>query len=135
MEISSTFWIPDIVELLRQQEEPHSKYADLSNVACDIFSIMLRGVGVEASFSLGRDVIGWRQSKTTGETFREKVPVRKYYCATNGILSGEDPVLDRSESDTDWELKWEAVEQKLLRMAKVHDFVEMWQGSQNLCTT
>jgi hypothetical protein len=24
-------------------------------------------VRVEASFSLGRDVIGWRQSKTTGE--------------------------------------------------------------------
>jgi len=37
MEISSTFWIPDITDWWRQQEEMHSKYADLSNVACDIF--------------------------------------------------------------------------------------------------
>jgi hypothetical protein len=60
MEISSTFWLPDITDWWRQQEETHSKYADLSNVARDIFSIIPHGVGVEASFSLGRDVIGWR---------------------------------------------------------------------------
>jgi len=72
MEISSTFWIPDITNWWRQQEETYSKYADLSNVVSDIFSIIPHGVGVEASFSLGRDVIGWRQSKTTGETLREK---------------------------------------------------------------
>jgi hypothetical protein len=71
MEISSTFWIPDITDWWRQQEETHSKYADLSNVVRDIFSIIPHGVGVESSFSLGRDVIGWRQSKTTGETLRE----------------------------------------------------------------
>jgi len=53
MEISSTFWIPDITDWWRQQEERHSKYADLSNVACDIFSIIRHGVGVEASFFLG----------------------------------------------------------------------------------
>jgi len=53
MEISSTFWIPDIAEWWRQQEETHSKYAHLSNVARDIFSIIPHGVGVEASFSLG----------------------------------------------------------------------------------
>jgi len=58
MEISSTFWIPDITNWSRQQEETHSTYADLSNVAWDIFSIIPHGVGVEASFSLGRDVIG-----------------------------------------------------------------------------
>jgi len=78
MEISSTFWIPDITDLWRQQEETHSKYADFSNVARDIFSIIPHGVGVVASFSLGRDVIGWRQSKTTGETLREKVIVRQF---------------------------------------------------------
>ena len=71
MEISSTFWIPDIPDWWRQQEETHSKYADLSNVARDIFSIIPHGVGVEASFSLGRDVIGWRQSQTTGKTLHE----------------------------------------------------------------
>jgi len=76
MEISSTFWIPDTTDWWRQQEETHSKYADLSNVARNIFSIIPRGVGVEASWSLGRNVIGCRQSKTTGETIREKVVVR-----------------------------------------------------------
>jgi len=61
MEISSTFSILDITDWWRQQEETHSKCANLSNVARDIFSIIPHGVGVEASFSLGRDVIGWRQ--------------------------------------------------------------------------
>jgi len=31
-------------------------------------------------------------------------------------------------------MKQEAKERKLHRMAKVHDFLEMWLGSQNLCT-
>jgi hypothetical protein len=78
MEISSTFWLPDITDWWRQQEETHSKYGNLSNVACDIFSIIPHGVRVEASFSLGRDVIGWRQSKTSGETHRAKVVVRQF---------------------------------------------------------
>jgi len=60
MEISSTFWLLDIADWWRQQEEMHSKYADLSNVACNIFSIKPHGVGVEASIHLGWDVIGWR---------------------------------------------------------------------------
>jgi len=58
-EISSTFWLPDITDWLRQQKETHSKYADLPYVAHDIFSIIPHGVGVEASFSLGQDIIGW----------------------------------------------------------------------------
>jgi len=78
MEISSTFCLPDITNWWREQEETHSKYADHSNVACDIFSIIPHGVGVEASFSVGRDVISSRQSKTTGETLREKVVVRQF---------------------------------------------------------
>jgi len=57
MEISSTFWIPDIADWWCQEEETHPKYADHSNVARDISSIIPHGVGVEASFSLGRDVI------------------------------------------------------------------------------
>jgi len=32
-------------------------------------------------------------------------------------------------------MKKEAEEWKLHRMAKVHNFLEMWQGSQNLCAT
>jgi len=58
MEITSTFWIPDITDWWHQQEETHSKYADLSNVVRDIFSIIPHGVGVEPSFSCARDVIG-----------------------------------------------------------------------------
>jgi hypothetical protein len=52
MEIRSTFWIPDITDWWRQQEETNSKSAILSNVAGDIFSNILHGVGVEAGFSL-----------------------------------------------------------------------------------
>jgi len=135
MEISSTFWIPDITDWWRQQEETHSKYADLSNVARDIIFIIPHGVGVEASFSLGRDVIGWRQSKTTDETLREKVVVRQFARANNGILAGTDRELDTPHTENDSEMKKEAEESKLHRMAKVHDFLEMWQGSQNLRAT
>jgi hypothetical protein len=135
MEISSTFWLPDITDWWRQQEETHSKYADLSNVARDIFSIIPHDVGVEARFSLGRDVIGWRQSKTTGETLRENVVARQFARANCGLLAGDDPLLDSDSTDNDMEMKREAEEKKLHRMAKVHDFLEMWQGSQTLRAT
>ena len=58
IEISSTFWIPDITDWLRQQKETHSMYADLCNVAHHRFSIIPHGVGAEASFSLGWYIIG-----------------------------------------------------------------------------
>jgi len=135
MEISSTFWIPNITDWWRQREEMHSKYADLSNVARDIFSIIPHGVGVEASFSLGWDVIGWRQSKTTGETLREKVVVRQFARANNGILAGTDQELNTPHTENYSEMKTEAEERKLHRMAKVHNFLEMWQSSQNLRAT
>jgi len=76
MEISSTFWIPDITDWWRHQEEMHSEYANLSNMAQVTFSIIPHSVGVEASISLGWDVMGWRKSETTGRTLREKVVVR-----------------------------------------------------------
>jgi len=91
MKISSTFWLPDITGWWRQQEQTHSKYTNLSNVARDIMSIIPHGVGVEVSFSLGWDVIGWRQSNTTGETLREKVVVRQFARANNSIFAGADP--------------------------------------------
>jgi len=61
MEIGSTFWIPDIADWWRQQEEIHSKYADPSNLERDIVSIIPHGVGVEDNLSLGHDDYGWRQ--------------------------------------------------------------------------
>ena len=78
MEISSTFWIPDNTDWWRQQEEPHSKYSDLPNVACNIFPLIPDGVAVEARVSPGRDIIGCGQSKTSGETLPEHVIVRQF---------------------------------------------------------
>jgi hypothetical protein len=72
MEISSSFWIPDITDWWRQQEAMHSKYANLSNGARDIFSILPHAVGVEASFSLVRDVIGWGSPKSQMRPFAKK---------------------------------------------------------------
>jgi len=117
MEISSTFWIPDITDWWRQQEETHSKYADPSNVACDIFFIIPHGVGVEASFSLGRDDIGWRQSNTTGETLQGKVVVRQLAWANNRILAGTDSELYTLNTENDSEMKKEAEERNLHRTA------------------
>ena len=71
IEISTTFWIPDVAQWQLQQEETHPKYTDLSNVGRDIFCIIPHGVEVEASFYPGQDVIGGRQSKTAGETLWE----------------------------------------------------------------
>jgi len=90
---------------------------------------------VEASFSLGRDVIGWRQSKTTGETLRDRVVVRQFVRADNRILSDNCATLDIAETENDLEMMKEVEERKLHRMAKVHNFLEMWQGSQNVHAT
>ena len=91
MEISSPFWILDITDWWHQWEETHSIYADLSNVACDIFSIIPHRVGVEASFSLGRDVISRRQSITTGEALSGNSMERQFAQANNQLSAGADP--------------------------------------------
>jgi len=55
---------------------------------------------------------------------QEKLLVRHYALANDGILAGDDPALDRSETDDNSELKSEAEERKLHRMAIIHDFLE-----------
>jgi len=50
-------------------------------------------------------------------------------------LAGTDSELDTTNTENDAEIKQEAEERKLHRMAKAHDFLEMWQGSQNLRAT
>jgi len=135
MEISSTFWIPDILDWWRQLEETHSRYANPSNVLHDIFSIIPHGVGVEASFPLGREIIGWRQSKTTGGTLHEKVVVRLFARANNRILAGTNPEFDTTNTSNNSEMKKEAEERMLHRMTMVHNFLKMWQGSPNLRAT
>jgi len=99
MEISSTFSIPDITDGLMRQAVTLSKFADLSYVACDKFSLISHCVAVEASFCLGRDVIGWRQSKTTCMTPHKKVPVRLYARANNQISVGDDPAFDTMNTE------------------------------------
>ena len=101
MEISSTFWLPDITDWWRQPEETQSQYADLCNVAPDIFSTIPYRVGVEASLSLGQDVSSCRQSKTTGEIFCEEVVVSQFARAENGILAGFDPEFDSTNTEND----------------------------------
>ena len=104
-------------------------------MAHDISSIIPPGVGVEASFSLGRDVIRWRQSKTTGKTRHDKVVVRQFARANSRFLAGDDPVLNPNSTANDMKLKREVEEKKLHRMAKVHNVLEMWQGTQTLQAT
>jgi len=122
LEICIKFWLPAITDWSRQQEEMHYKYTDLCNVACDIFSIIQHGVGVEASCSLRRDVIGLMQSKSTREALRDKVVVMLFARANDGILAASVPLLDTTNTENDSEMKIEAEERTLHRMAKVHNF-------------
>jgi len=62
---------------------------------------------------------------------REKVIVRQFARAHKGILAGDWTALDTAETENNLELKKEVEERNLHRMTKVHDFSEMWQGSQN----
>jgi len=110
-------------------------YADLTTVTHDIFSIISHCVVVKARFSVGKNVIGWRQSKTTGQTLCETVIVREFPWAYNGLLAGDDPALDKTITENNLEMNREVEEWKLQWMAKVHDNLEMWQGSQNLHAT
>jgi uncharacterized sporulation protein YeaH/YhbH (DUF444 family) len=50
-------------------------------------------------------------------------------------LAGTNPELDTKNTENDSEMKKEMDERKLHRMAKVYNFVEMWQHSQNLRAT
>ena len=135
IQISSTLWLPERTDWWCQHNGTHSKYAVLSNAARNILCIIPHGVGVESNFCLGQDVIGWRQSKTTGETFRENGIVRQFAPANNGIKVGNGPALNTTNTEYDLEMKKEVEEWTLPRMAKVHDILEMGQGSQNLSAT
>jgi hypothetical protein len=51
------------------------------------------------------------------------------------ILAGVDCALDTTNTENELEMWKEVEERKLHRMANVHNFLEMWQGSQNLHAT
>jgi hypothetical protein len=135
VERSSVLWILDISNWWCQQEEMHPINADLSNVACNIFAVILQNVEVVASWSLEWDVIGCKQSNTTGKTLCQKSIVRQYASGNDLILAADDPALDTTNANNILELKWEVGEWKLHRMAKFHNILQMRQGSQILCTT
>jgi len=63
------------------------------------------------------------------------VEVTQFARANSGLLAGDDTWLDLDSTDNDMEMKREAEEKQLHRMAKVHDILEMWQGSQTLRAT
>jgi hypothetical protein len=90
---------------------------------------------VEVSFSVGRDVIGWRKLKPTSETLHNNFSARQYSQPNNILLGGDHKALNTRNTENDSEMKREAEERKLHRMAKVHAFLDMWQGRQNLHTT
>jgi hypothetical protein len=50
-------------------------------------------------------------------------------------LAGDDPALDTTNTENYLEMKKEAEERKLHRMATVHNSLEMWQGSENVHAT
>jgi hypothetical protein len=85
-------------------------YTNLCNVAHNILSIRPHGGGVEASLSLVRDVISWRQSKTTGNTLYHNVELRLFARANIGILAGDYTALDSLETENDMEMKREVEE-------------------------
>jgi hypothetical protein len=135
IKISSTFSIPDITNGWRHQQKTHSKYANLPNVACDKFSITPHGVGEKASFSLGQDRIGWRQSEITAETIPKKIILRQFSQGIDRRLAGDNPVSDTMNTSNDSNIKTEAEERTLHRIAKVHDCLKMLYSSQILGTT
>jgi len=125
MENITTFWIQDITDWWRTQEETQSKYTDHSNMACNKFLFIPHCVGVVPSLSLGSDVISRRHLKTTGETLRNKFIVILFAWAKNRISAGDNTTLGMTESENAFEMKRYAEERKLHRMAKVHEFLDM----------
>jgi hypothetical protein len=51
------------------------------------------------------------------------------------MLAGTDPELDTMNTVNNSEMQKEVEERKLHRLAKVHHFLWLWQGSQNLRAT
>jgi hypothetical protein len=131
LKMISSLCMPDITDWWRQQKEMHSLYTDLSNVACNIISVIQDGVQLEASFSLGWDAIVWRQSKPTDVTRWEPVIVRRFAGADHRILAGDYPALYMTNTEINTEIKKDAKLQKLHWMANIHDFVRCGRATKS----
>jgi len=67
--------------------------------------------------------------------FANRVVVRQFTRANNGIIAGADPELGTMTTENDMQMNKEAEDKTLHRMANVHDLLKMWQGRQNLRAT
>jgi hypothetical protein len=83
----------------------HSKYANVSIVACDRVTIIQSGVGVKASISLSQDLISGRLSKTTSKTLHKCVVAQQFGQANNGIFAGNDLALHTTNTENVLEMK------------------------------
>jgi hypothetical protein len=83
-------------------------------------------------FPFAKMLLAGASQKPQARPFAEKVVVRQFARANNGMLADTDPALDNTNTENVSEMKKEVEESTLHRTAKVHDFLEMWQGSQNL---
>ena len=120
-ELTATFWRPHVTAYWRVQEDSSTEYAPLARMAGDVFSVIPHGVGVEASFSLGQDVAGWRQCRTSGDTLQKKVVVRQFAFSNPGLLAGADARLENDDAVGQNEQKKE--DKKLLQLAGISDLI------------
>lgn len=129
-EITASFWYPDVAGWWLKQETTMGEFRDLAKMARDIFSVMPHGVGVEASFSLGRDVISWRQSRTNGITLQHKVVVRQWARSNNGLLPEEVSRSMKTDINTDEQQRRE--DKQLNQLASMKDFLSFKRQSDNM---
>ena len=74
-------------------------------------------------------------SKTTAVTRRTTVIVRQLAGANTWNLTCADQSFETGNRENESEMKRHVEERTLLRMAKVHDILDIWQGRQNLGAT
>jgi len=86
-------------------------------------------------FPLGEMVLAAGSRKPLARPFVTIVIVRQFAWANKGILAGHDPTLHVMNRANNTEMKRDAEERKWPWMAKIHNFLEMWQGWQNLHAT
>jgi len=111
-------------------------HADLSNLASDILSIIPHGVVLEASVSLGPDIMSWRHTKSNGAIFRDTVIATKLDSAIETRFAGDSTVCEAGQPQNDFEFKREGEETKLNKIARVEDVLEMWSGqAKPMCFT
>ena len=125
-ELTAAFWKPDVAAYWQEHEDSCTEYAPLARMARDVFSVIPHGIGVEASFSLGCDVLGWRQCRTSGDMLQKKVIVRQFSRSNPGILAGADIGLPNNATAAQNEQKEE--DKKLLKLAGISDHIHFRRG-------